>query len=62
MFRYSFWLVCCPDCADQGGLYVEYRQGNAYGKWHIDQDKEEVPTYLHEFMDKVNETIRLIKE
>jgi hypothetical protein len=48
----------CPDCADQGGLYIEYRQEDTHGRWYIDQDKEEVPVYLHEFMDQVNETIR----
>lgn len=50
----------CPDCADQGGLYIEYRRGDTHGIWSIDQDQEEVPTYLHEFTDRVNETIRLI--
>ncbi len=52
----------CPDCRDQGGLYVEYRQEDTHGMWYIDQDKEEVPAFLHEFMDRVNETIRLISE
>ena len=50
----------CPDCADQGGLYVEYRRGFAHGVWVIDQYQANVPPYLHEFMDQVNETIRSI--
>lgn len=52
----------CPDCRDQGGLFIEYRRKDIHGTWYIDQDKEEVPTYLHEFMNQVNETIRSISE
>ena len=50
----------CPDCRDQGGLYIEYQQGSRRGSWAIDQDQDEVPAYLHDFMDQVNETIRLL--
>ena len=52
----------CPDCRDQGGLYIEYYRGDRHGTWYIDQDKEEVPTYLHEFMDQVNEVIQLVSD
>ncbi len=41
----------CPDCADQGGLYIEYRRGFAHGVWVIDQYQTNVPPYLHEFMN-----------
>jgi hypothetical protein len=50
----------CPDCADQGGLYIEYRYGNTHRFWHIDQSKKDIPHYLHEFVDKVNATIESI--
>ena len=50
----------CPDCADQGGIYIEYKKNEDIHKWKIDQAKDQVPTYLHEFMDKVNEKIALI--
>lgn len=52
----------CPDCADQGGLYIEYKSGILLKHWMIDQSKTGVPGYLHEFMDKVNEKIELINE
>ena len=51
----------CPDCYDQGGLYIEYQQGDEQGVWIIDQTQEDVPAYLHEFMDRVNETIQLLQ-
>jgi hypothetical protein len=50
----------CPDCADQGGLYIEYFFNNKRRMWTIDQAKRNVPAYLHVFMDKVNEKITLI--
>ncbi|MCH9661254.1 MAG: hypothetical protein K0U54_10130 [Bacteroidetes bacterium] len=53
-------ILGCPDCADGGGLYIQYSDNGAAKSWRIDQGKEAVPTYLHTFMDKVNEKIRLI--
>lgn len=50
----------CPDCADGGGLFIQYSQNGNVKSWRIDQDKDNVPSYLHKFMDKVNEKIRLI--
>ena len=50
----------CPDCADGGGLFIQFSQNGKVKSWRIDQDKDNVPSYLHQFMDKVNEKIRLI--
>ncbi|WP_166965442.1 hypothetical protein [Yeosuana marina] len=50
----------CPDCADQGGLFIQISQGGVIKSWRIDQQKENVPEYLQGFMDKVNEKIELI--
>lgn len=50
----------CPDCYDQGGLFIQYSRAGKIRTWHIDQAKEDVPEYLYEFMDKVNEKINLI--
>jgi len=50
----------CPDCADGGGLFIEYAHNGKVNAWHIDQMKDQVPDYLHGFMDKVNEKIVLI--
>ncbi len=50
----------CPDCADQGGLFIQYIQNGDVKSWRIDQSQEHVPDYLHNFMDKVNEKIYLI--
>jgi len=52
----------CPDCADQGGLYIEYKSNEIHKYWILDQSKASVPDYMHEFMDKVNEKIDIINE
>ena len=50
----------CPDCADQGGIFIQYVKGNSIKSWRIDQSKGQVPSYLHSFMDQINEKIGLI--
>ena len=50
----------CPDCADQGGLFIQYSEDGNKKSWRIDQNKDNVPSYLHIFIDKMNEKIDLI--
>lgn len=52
----------CPDCHDQGGIFIQYSKNGSIKRWRIDQDKRDTPAYLHDFMDKVNEKIALINE
>ncbi len=52
----------CPDCADGGGLFIQYSENGRLKTWRIDQDKENVPSYLYNFIDKVNEKIMLINK
>ncbi len=55
-------VIGCPDCADGGGLYVLYSDNGNLRSWRIDQFQENVPTYLHSFMNKINEKIALINQ
>lgn len=55
-------IIGCPDCADGGGIFIQYSNKDKLKSWRIDQDKSNVPSYLHEFIDKVNEKIRIINE
>lgn len=50
----------CPDCADGGGLYIQRSVNGTVCTWNIDQIKENVPEYLHDFIDEVNDKIALI--
>ena len=37
----------CPDCADQGGYYLELRDGGKVNIWHIDtRDEDQGPDIL----------------
>jgi len=53
-------FIGCPDCADQGGIYIEYKNGDSIQAWKIDQNKSQIPNYLHAFIDEVNKTISII--
>jgi hypothetical protein len=50
----------CPDCADQGGLYLEYSSDSQSQYWIIDSNRAEIPNYLRDFVDRVHEMIMLI--
>lgn len=54
-------LFGCPDCTDAGGLFIQYSENGNIKSWRIDQNKSNVPDYLHHFMDKVNEKIALLE-
>lgn len=53
-------VLGCPDCADGGGIYIEYAKNGVVKSWRIDQMKGNVPNYLHAFMDAINEKIAII--
>lgn len=53
----------CPDCADQGGLYVEY-QKEAQGPvrtWILDQSPQNLPSDLIPFRDTLNAVINQLQ-
>ena len=52
----------CPDCRDQGGVFIQYSENGTIQSWRIDTDKDEIPEYLHSFVDKVTEKIWLINK
>lgn len=51
-----------PDAGDWGGLYIEYSRNEIRQFWLIDRNKSNVPSYLHGFIDKVNERIAMINK
>ena len=55
-------FIGCPDCADGGGIFIQYVRDDQVRTWRIDQDKSAIPTFLHNFVDQVNEKIALIGE
>lgn len=55
-------MIGCPDCRDQGGIFIQYSENGIVESWRIDTDKSKIPSYLHDFIDKVKEKIRLINK
>jgi hypothetical protein len=53
-------VIGMPDYADGGGLYIEYNYFGEHKFWLIDQIKTNVPDYLHNFIDIVNDKISII--
>ena len=52
----------CPNCTDQGGFYVQYfKEGASPKTWYIDPYRDEIPSYLHNFIDEVEESIDLLR-
>lgn len=51
-----------PDAYDQGGLYIEWKTENILRFWLIDQNTSNIPAFLHEFHEEVNEAIGRITE
>lgn len=60
LFSESEAILGCPDCADGGGMFIQYSENGKLRSWRIDFDKRNVPAYLHNFIDKVMEKINLI--
>jgi hypothetical protein len=50
----------CPDCYDQGGIFIQISKKEVVHSWFIDMTKRDVPDYLHHLMDAVNEKVILI--
>ncbi|MEY3421616.1 MAG: hypothetical protein RIR48_1912, partial [Bacteroidota bacterium] len=51
----------CPDCRDQGAIILEFSVSNTSLRFSIDQDKNEIPKFLHGYVNKINEIIMLIE-
>ncbi|WP_027076270.1 hypothetical protein [Maribacter antarcticus] len=53
-------ILGCPDCADGGGIFIQYSVNGSERSWRIDQRKVNIPSYLHNFIDEINTKITLI--
>ncbi len=51
-------LFGCPDCADQGGFYLEYKVDGVHKYFVLDQFKDNVPAYARSYLDEVNRVVQ----
>ena len=49
--------IGCPDCADQGGYYIEWRSTTERKKYFIDTNEEALSEYLKPYVQKVREVM-----
>lgn len=50
-------FIGCPDCADQGGVFVEYSLDGEIYFFRIDNFRDNVPEYLHDFLDEIDSVV-----
>ncbi len=50
----------CPDCHDQGGVFLRIKKDDVDQSWTIDNDLDAIPTYLHSIVDLIHEKVELI--
>ena len=62
LFQESESQIGCPDCADQGGYYVEWKENGERKIWHIDTNENALPQYLKPFVQKISEVIEELNE
>ncbi len=52
----SSHVIGQPDAGDWGGLYIEYKSGVNHDFWLLDLMVDNVPEYLHEFIEQARTT------
>ena len=46
--------IGCPDCADQGGYYIQFTEKEGTKTYKIDTFRDNVPMYLHGYLDQID--------
>lgn len=54
-------IIGCPDCADQGGVYVQISENGIVKRWLIDQANV-APQSIQDFKEEINEKIGIINQ
>ena len=55
-------VIGIPDAGDWGGLYVGLEEGDRIRWRYIDNNKDYVPEYLHDFIDALRASIETLQE
>jgi hypothetical protein len=56
--------IGCPDCHDQGTIYIELKKNGVVKKWYIDPDQNQstIPTYLQAYTKIVRDVVDQLKK
>jgi len=52
----------CPDCADQGGIYIEIKDGADVQAWNIDISEDNLPEFLVPFVQQIKAVLGELEE
>jgi len=52
----------CPDCVDQGGIYLEIKTGGIHRSWLLDNSNSALPDYLQNYAVQVRRAIDLSRD
>jgi hypothetical protein len=52
--------IGCPDCLDQGGIYLSFSESGVIYEFLLDTRKEAIPTYLQNYADDLKNVLREI--
>lgn len=57
-------IIGCPDCYDQGTVYVAIKRNGKLQKWFIDPSKQEpnVPDYLKTYVQKIKDAVEVLRK
>ncbi|MBK7880264.1 MAG: hypothetical protein JNK69_09680 [Saprospiraceae bacterium] len=55
-------IIGCPDCADQGGYYLEVMENGVKHYWNIDRWAPELDEELKSYLDKIDQTLIELKK
>lgn len=53
--------IGCPDCADQGGYYIQLTRDGEVFKWRIDTQTKSLPDFLQDYAEKMGGVIEDLK-
>jgi hypothetical protein len=57
LYKYSGTVIGCPDCHDQGGMYIEMKKGSTVYYWEIDHDTDKQPPASRAYLEQMALTI-----
>jgi len=49
--------IGCPDCADQGGYFIELKTNYETRRWYLDNFKDNLPPYLKTYAKQIDEAL-----
>lgn len=51
----------CPDCVDQGGIYIEIKEDGQVKRWNFDTSISSLPAEIRDYVQEVSEVIDNLK-